>query len=287
MTLRVLEPGLCTLVVDFGRPGYRSLGVPVGGAADRASLALGNALVGNSPAAAALEICLDGPTLQAEAPLACVVYGARFLVTRITAASQEKPGFRDIAPGRTFTLAAGDQLHIGGTTAGMRAYVCVQGGLQVPKVLESSSGLEPVRAGTSLTCRPGKIHSRFLPAFVPGTSPLFPAATERGRGEGDRRSLAGDLCAPFALPPPVTWPLRVIDGLQMSWFEETEFFGQEMTVTSASNRMGLRLQGRPLTWPGRELLSEPVCPGAVQVTVGSSRVDLQACKLEYSIVSPK
>ncbi len=30
--------------------------------------------------------------------------------------------------------------------------------------------------------------------------------------------------------------------------------------------MGLRLQGEPLTWPKRELVSEPVCPGSVQVT---------------------
>lgn len=30
--------------------------------------------------------------------------------------------------------------------------------------------------------------------------------------------------------------------------------------------MGLRLHGDPLTTPERELVSEPVCPGAVQVT---------------------
>ena len=63
MSLRVLDPGLYTLLVDFGRPHCRSLGVPVGGAADRESLAIGNALVGNPPGAAALEITLAGPTL--------------------------------------------------------------------------------------------------------------------------------------------------------------------------------------------------------------------------------
>jgi antagonist of KipI len=30
--------------------------------------------------------------------------------------------------------------------------------------------------------------------------------------------------------------------------------------------MGLRLKGKPLTMPKREMTSEPVCPGAVQVT---------------------
>jgi allophanate hydrolase subunit 2 len=38
------------------------------------------------------------------------------------------------------------------------------------------------------------------------------------------------------------------------------------TVTPASNRMGLRLSGPALPLPSRELVSEPVCPGAVQVT---------------------
>ena len=76
--LRVLEPGLFTLLVDCGRPRTRSLGVPVGGAADRTALAIGNALVGNPPDAAALEIALAGPTLQAECDLAAVVYGAPF-----------------------------------------------------------------------------------------------------------------------------------------------------------------------------------------------------------------
>src|SRR5439155_9458880 len=78
MSLRVLDPGLYTLVVDFGRPHCRSLGVPVGGAADRTSLTLGNTLVGNPPDAAALEFSLLGPTLEADCELACVIYGAPF-----------------------------------------------------------------------------------------------------------------------------------------------------------------------------------------------------------------
>jgi antagonist of KipI len=261
MTLRVLEPGLCTLVVDLGRPSQRSLGVPLGGAADQASLVLGNALVGNAPAAAALEICLHGPTLQAETNLACVVYGAPFLVTRIAAAS---PGAgersSEIPPGRTFTLADGDQLHIGPTTLGMRAYLCVRGGLQVSKILRSCSGLKPLEAGTRLPCSAGTINSRSLPAFVP-------AISNRGEPHADRRyHPSAYLHALFGMPPPVSWPVRIVDGLQVSWFPESDFLDQEMAVTSASNRMGLRLQGRPLTWPGREMLSEPVCPGAVQVT---------------------
>ena len=66
MSLRVLEPGLA----DAGRR-CRPAGEPQprraarrGGGPVLASL-LGNALVGNPPDAAALEVCLAGPTLQA------------------------------------------------------------------------------------------------------------------------------------------------------------------------------------------------------------------------------
>ena len=60
--------------------------------------------------------------------------------------------------------------------------------------------------------------------------------------------------------------VSVVSGLQASWFDEREFYGQAFKVAPASNRMGLRLQGDPLTMPKRELVSEPVCPGAIQVT---------------------
>src|SRR5262249_13206402 len=59
---------------------------------------------------------------------------------------------------------------------------------------------------------------------------------------------------------------RALEGPQSSWFRQDEFYIQEFNVSPSSNRMGLRLRGKPLKLPGRELVSEPVCPGAVQVT---------------------
>jgi antagonist of KipI len=225
MTLRVKSPGLHTLLVDFGRPGSRSLGVPVGGAADRAALMLGNALVGNSPDAAALEITLAGPTLQAEVDLACVVYGAPFELT----GDPPSP-----TAGVTFTLHAGEELHVGSTPTGARAYFCVRGGIQTPPILGSRSALEPLKAGDVLPCRPGRIRRRFVRLAL--------------KWNQEPRTL------------------RALDGAQAAYFSPDEFYGQEFTVTPASSRMGLRLQGRPLPVPGQELLSEPVCPGTVQVT---------------------
>jgi biotin-dependent carboxylase-like uncharacterized protein len=211
--------------VDHGRPHCRSLGVPLGGAADRFALAIGNALAGNPPDAAALEISLSGPTLTADSELACVLYGAPFEMT-IGDATWEA--------GKTFALRSGEELRIGGTPRGMCAYLCVRGGLQTPLVLGSRSSLEPLRAGAELHCQSGVIHVRhFQHDFTWNAEPHL---------------------------------LRVIEGPQFDWFRAEEFYPQEFTVTPAGNRMGLRLQSKALTLPRRELVSEPVCPGSVQVT---------------------
>ena len=58
MRLRVLEAYGHVTLQDAGRPGWRSRGVPPGGAFDRESLALANALVGNAPGAPGLELGL-------------------------------------------------------------------------------------------------------------------------------------------------------------------------------------------------------------------------------------
>jgi antagonist of KipI len=227
MNLFVLDPGLASRIVDMGRPRTRSLGVPVGGAADRAALALGNALVGNPPGAPALEICLKGPVLRAEARLGGVVFGAPF-----TLASARQA----LECGKTFTLDVDEEIHLGGTPSGMCAYLCVRGALRVPKILGSCSGLTEVEAGARLECPTASLRRRYFPQ----------AMLDELRGE-----------------PSV---LRVLPGLQADWFEEDLFYEQQFTVTPELNRMGIRLEGRPLPVPARELVSEPVCPGAVQVT---------------------
>jgi antagonist of KipI len=229
----ILSPGLFTLPVAAPRMRTRSLGVPVGGPADRVSHTLGNLLIGNPPDACALEVTFAGPTLTADAPLACVVFGAPFDL-----ATERGP----LRPGATFTLEAGEVLRIGGARTGARAYLCVRGGLEVPEVLGSRSALAPLRAGA-----------------------VIGAAS--GRASGRELSLSRSSAT---LPVPEMWEggvalLRVLPGAQASWLPP--LLGR-LTVGTAADRMGVRLSGPPLDVPPREIASEPVCPGTVQVTRG-------------------
>lgn len=163
MSLLVREPGLYSLVVDSGRPRGRALGVPLGGAADRAALAVGNALVGNDPGAAALEVTLLGPVLEALHPAVGVLCGAPFAATR---------NGEPLAPGFTFQLEPGDVLRVGGAPAGARACLCVAGGFGAPEVLGSRSAFEPVRAGDVLPCPPGRGAGRGRPPLPPAAGPV-------------------------------------------------------------------------------------------------------------------
>jgi antagonist of KipI len=218
MSLTVLSPGLHTLPVDLGRVGRRAWGVSLGGAADRASLMLGNGLVGNDPAAVGLEITLAGPTLRAEKRVAAVVFGAPFELMQ----NDERR-----EPGTTFTLMPGDVLRIGGTPTGCRGYLCVGGGFEPQPV--------PVKAGDVLVCGESAMGMRSL------LNPLF------GEGRGEQT-------------------LRVVPGPQRDWFPDDSFFTRTHTVSPASNRMGVRLLGEPILKRTGELVSEPVAPGAIQIT---------------------
>ncbi|MFO0849617.1 MAG: biotin-dependent carboxyltransferase family protein [Gemmataceae bacterium] len=232
MSLTVVAPGLYTLPVDAGRPGHRALGVPTGGAADRAALALGNALVGNPPDACALELTLAGPTLRADAPAVAVVFGAPFAVA---------VNDRVIPAGTTFRLAPGDTLRIGGTAVGVRGYLCVAGGFNLPVILGSRTALEPLKVGDVLPC--GTVEAP-IGRLLPEVTTAALVTTQ---------------------PPNRPTTLQVLDGPQREWFADDRFFTTEYTVSPTSNRMGVRLVGEPLSRRPGELVSEPVAPGAVQV----------------------
>jgi allophanate hydrolase subunit 2 len=139
-----------------------------------------------------------------------------------------------LSAGKTFTLEAGEELHITGTRAGVCAYLCVRGGFHTSPILDSHSALEPLRAGAILTCSSGRIRPHYV------------------REDFTARDEAN--------------VLRVVPGQQAEWFAADNFYGHEFTILPESDRMGLRLNGPPQLVPKQQLLSEPVCPGTVQVT---------------------
>lgn len=146
--LEVVRPGPLALVQDAGRPGFASMGVSPSGAADRGSYAFANRLVGNPVGAAALELVLGGLVVRARGSVLVALTGA------------PAPGAvngRVVDHGVRVYLRDGDVLELGTPASGLRTYLAVAGGIDVPAVLGSRStdvlaglGLPPIAAGDLL-----------------------------------------------------------------------------------------------------------------------------------------
>jgi biotin-dependent carboxylase-like uncharacterized protein len=139
-SLTVVKPGMLTTVQDLGRRGFQGLGVPVSGPMDSYSHRLANQILGNDPAAAAIEITLLGPELVADGDLTCAATGADISLT-----VNGKPA----------------------RIAGTRMTVAVAGGFELPRTLGSRA--------THLASRMGPFGGRALRA-----GDLLPVGDARG-----------------------------------------------------------------------------------------------------------
>jgi allophanate hydrolase subunit 2 len=132
--LHILSPGLMTTVQDLGRPGYQQLGIPDGGALDPVALRAANALAGNAPNAAALEVLYAGPAFAVEAISARVSFvGAQATIEITSHANAARP----VEMMRSILLRRGDVVRVGGLARGAVLYIAVEGGFAVEPVLGS------------------------------------------------------------------------------------------------------------------------------------------------------
>ncbi|MDQ2845311.1 MAG: biotin-dependent carboxyltransferase family protein [Actinomycetota bacterium] len=241
--LEVVAPGMLSLVQDLGRPGFGSVGVGRSGAADLAAFRRGSAMVGNGVDAAAVEVLLGGLTLQAHADLLLAVTGATAAVT----IDDEK-----VDTAQAFEVTPGVVVAIGMAERGLRCYLAVRGGIDVPLVLGSRStdtlsGIGPA-------------------ALVAGQ--LLPIGSANGF-EPETDSPA------TALPDEVV-VLEVIRGPRDDWFADPELLvSTSWQMSPHSDRVGLRLTGGTLPRSDRgrgELPSEGMVRGCLQVPPGGEPV---------------
>jgi biotin-dependent carboxylase-like uncharacterized protein len=245
--LRVLTPGLLTTVQDLGRAGYQHLGIAVSGALDPVGLRAANALVGNPPGTGALEVAYVGPTLAVDADDVRLSFvGAQAVIEILP--DMAAPSGNRIEPMRSIRLRRGEVVRVGSLTGGAVLYIAVEGGFDIAPVLGSVSTY--IRGGF------GGWQGR---ALVAGDElPL-------------RRMQASDRveCGLDGLDFSRPTRFRSIAGPQSDHFSDreiTSFFDSDYTVCAGSNRMGMRLEGRPVDHArGFNITSDGVAPGSIQV----------------------
>jgi biotin-dependent carboxylase-like uncharacterized protein len=234
--LDVVSAGPQTTVQDLGRAGHAHLGVPRSGALDQPAHRLANRLVGNAEDAAAVETTMLGVDLRLDAGRWVAVTGAE---------SPVRVDGRDAGMNGPRYVPAGSILSVGPADRGVRAYVAVAGGLDVPPVLGSRatdtlSGVGPARLADGDRLPLGPPRSASGPVEV-APRPGIAAAVEVRLVPGPRTDR-------------LTASAR--DLLGSSAYE----------VTPVSDRVGTRLRGPRLeVRSGPTLPSEGIVLGAVQL----------------------
>ncbi len=231
-SIDVISPGTLTTVQDVpGRTGYWDIGVPPSGPFDDWSFRLGNRLLGNLPTAAGLEMTLDGPTLCFNSDTRIVICGAEFAAMLNDVS---------ISSWQVIDVDAGDLLKIGGlTSAGARAYLLVQGGIQCPNYLGSKSTFTLGQFG-------GHNGRALISGDVLHISPLNRDTVKASMNAGSLDS---------ALRPDIKseWQIAVIYGPhgQPDFFTAKDidtFFATAWEVHYNSSRTGIRLVGPKPEW---------------------------------------
>ncbi|WP_104383138.1 biotin-dependent carboxyltransferase family protein [Sphingobacterium sp. HMA12] len=254
MGIKIVKAGMLTTIQDLGRYGLQRYGMAVSGAMDSYALRLGNNILGNPDNEAAIECTVLGPIIYFEqAQLICLT-GAD-LSPMID--GNPLPMWRPVL------VEAGSLLSFGRPHLGCRAYICFQGGLDIPEILGSRS-----------TYSKGGLGGWQGRALHEGDRIPF-----RHHYTG-KDSLFHWSMDPGLYPDLATEVVRVLDGPQFACFEsnaQKSFFSDVFTISNNSDRMGYRLTSKPL-WltEQKELLSTAVTFGSIQVPPDGNAIVLMA-----------
>lgn len=245
--IEIMNPAWLSLAVDNGRYGYAGIGVPPSSALDKYALTALNYLLGNGPRSPAIEVMGNDFLIRIEADVSCAVTGARVAISL-----NDGP----VNPWTTFTATKGSVLRVRQATEGFRYYFGVSAAFGFEKAMGSFT--------TNLEC-------------------LFGGHKGRPLIKGDRieltdvRRVDDGITMPEDQIPSMNPPhiLRITEGFEMTSFTSGSLKRQFeknpvswYTVSTKSNRTGLRLEGDPLAFrkdAEKSIISEGILPGTVQI----------------------
>ncbi len=246
--LKILKAGMLSSVQDLGRDGYRQLGVSQSGAFDAPALRIGNLLVGNDENAAGIEITLGQFSVE---------FSKKGWIALTGAGSHATLDGESVWTGWCYPVKAGQVLTLKTPIRGMRSYLSVAGGIDVPLVLDSRS--------TDLKAGFGGFNGRALKDG--DVLKAGKAAHPPQKSIGVKQLLFGNR-------------IRAIEGPEFHEFSEDareSFWRTAWQLSPQSNRMGYRLHGHELKRDTqREMLSHGLVPGVVQVPHGGQPIVLMA-----------
>jgi len=234
--IKVIKSGPLLSIQDFGRNGYRHLGVSQSGSLDPYAQTIANCLLNNDKNAAVLEVTVGLCELAFECNTVIALFGAD-----LNATLDEKP----IYPGWTYNIKQKQVLKFSTGRAGLRAYIAVKGGIQSPVVMNSKA--------TDLNAGFGGLNGKSLIAGdTIKITPYQSECTQCGALMPPKRKIVRVYPSPHAQ----LFSKQIINGFTQSSFK----------VSHNSNRMGVRLQSDNYSLThSHSLPSLAVSPGSIQL----------------------
>ena len=252
--LQVLDKGFQVTIQDQGRQQCQQLGLAEAGAMDKHAYFWGNRLLGNAADAASLEILIGNCSFQFDAPTTVAITGAPM---------QPKLNGRPIPNWATVHIHPGDILSFGIIEQGVRGYLSVAGGFQVPLFFGSRS--------TMIREKTGGLHGNVLQSgdTVAYNDPALDKATDS--------SICQRVPTAFIPDYEAHLTLRFFPGYHYKEFEPESIqkaLDSQYTVTNDADRMGYRLSGPPLKREKGNILSIGVPCGAIQIPTAGEPIIL-------------
>lgn len=252
MSIKILNPGALTTIQDLGRTGCQEYGFQVSGCLDQDACRMANLLVGNDPGEAVLEMTLLGAMIFFEEDAVIALTGGDFSPVLN---GQPCPRYEAVA------VKKGSILGNGFASKGCRGYIAFAGGLDVPEVLGSRS--------TNLKCKIGGFSGRALKAND---------VIKLRASKGELPDMELRKWQPPQFLDEIT--LRVVPGLQESYFTEeglADFYSETYTVSNENDRMGCKLQGKPVGYKDSvDIISDGIPLGGIQIPSGGQPIIMLA-----------
>lgn len=244
--LEISKANFPALFIDRGRIQQQSLGLTQSGPMDEYAFLWANKLLGNELNAACIEITFGKFSVTALQRCQVAITGANF---------NARLNQHHLANWETVSLNKGDELFFDGPQMhGTRAYLAIKGGFDCPKPFQSACTVKRERLGGSNEGETLQVGEK-LSALV-----------EQAQAQTVNISVYPELIR--AYNNRTTVHCRFIPACQWLLFSSQDqqgFLNQAYRISSQSDRMGVRLEGKKLKPYNGGIISEGIALGAIQV----------------------
>lgn len=257
MSLQIIKAGILDTIQDQGRYGYQHLGINPGGAMDRYSSQLANALLGKD---------LQLPVIEMHFPSGKILFQQETIICITGADFTPTINRKKISINHPIAVNKNTSLHFEKKISGARCYISILHDLDLDKWMNSYS--------TNLVAGAGGFKGRSLQKK--DTINFKDKVEYKYLAEGKDIALLPWTIETTALKKEIRfikgneWDCLTDDAIKI--FSESHY-----TISNNSNRMGYRLQGNTLNLKEeKQLISSGVTFGTIQLLPGGQLIVLMA-----------